>query len=110
MISIAPRRRKTCDSSKRSFGMQTPRLFTAVGVLALLELAAICDQSKYREAAEKTLRLFAERLHQLPQAMPLMLHALDFFLEEPRRVVIAGDPGKGAKLLHAAHSVYQPNK
>jgi uncharacterized protein YyaL (SSP411 family) len=54
--------------------------------------------------------------------MPFMLHALDFQLEEPRRVVIAGDPPSlpfGAaspnstnfhELLRAAHSVYQPNK
>ena len=42
-----------------------------------------------------------------------MLQALDFSLEEPRRVVIAGDPGsppKARALLHAVHSVYQPNK
>ena len=41
-----------------------------------------------------------------------MLHALDFWLDEPRRVVIAGDANsaEARKLLHAAHSVYQPNK
>jgi uncharacterized protein YyaL (SSP411 family) len=44
--------------------------------------------------------------------MPFMLHAVDFWLEEPRRVIIAGDPGsaKARELLRAAHSVYQPNK
>jgi len=44
--------------------------------------------------------------------MPYMLHALDFWIEEPRRVVIAGDPrtAQARELLHAAHSVYQPNK
>ena len=41
-----------------------------------------------------------------------MLHALDFWLEEPRRVVIAGDANSAdaRELLRAAHSVYQPNK
>ena len=84
----------------------------SVAALALLKIGAICDQAKYRDAAEKTLRLFAERMHQLPQALPLMLHALDFFLEEPRRVVIAGQyaDSKALELLRAAHSVYQPNK
>jgi uncharacterized protein YyaL (SSP411 family) len=40
------------------------------------------------------------------------LAALDFDLEEPRRVVIAGDPksAAGRELLRAAHGVYQPNK
>jgi uncharacterized protein len=84
----------------------------SVAGLVLLKLAAICDQPKYRDAAEKTLRLFAERLHQLPQAVPLMLQALDFYLEEPRRVVIAGKHSdeRAQRLLHATHSVYRPNK
>jgi len=44
--------------------------------------------------------------------VPFMLHALYFWMEEPRRVVIAGDAhtAKTRELLHAAHSVYQPNK
>jgi uncharacterized protein YyaL (SSP411 family) len=44
--------------------------------------------------------------------MPYMLHALDFWLDEPRRVVIAGDAhsARARELLRAAHSVYQPNK
>jgi uncharacterized protein len=41
-----------------------------------------------------------------------MLLALDFLLEEPRRVVLAGDVNSplGESLRRAAHSVYQPNK
>jgi uncharacterized protein YyaL (SSP411 family) len=44
--------------------------------------------------------------------MPFMLHAVDFWLEGPRRVVIAGDANSALfqELLHTAHSVYQPNK
>jgi len=40
----------------------------------------------------------------------MMLQALDFYLEEPKRVVIAGDARQAARLLQATHSVYQPNK
>jgi len=84
----------------------------SVATLALLKLAAITDREDFRKPAEATLRLFAERLEKIPQAVPYMLHALDFWIEEPRRVVIAGDPNsaKARELLHAAHSVYQPNK
>ena len=41
-----------------------------------------------------------------------MLQALDFSLTAPHRVVIAGDPhsADARALIHAAHSVYQPNK
>jgi uncharacterized protein YyaL (SSP411 family) len=84
----------------------------SVATLALLKLAAITDRADLRKPAEATLRLFAPRLERIPQAVPYMLHALDFWIEEPRRVVIAGSPHspKARELLRAAHSVYQPNK
>ena len=84
----------------------------SVATLALLKLSAICDRKDFREAAEKTLRHFSERLHKLPQAVPHLLLALDFSLEEPSRVVIVGDrsENKAHELLRAAQSVYQPNK
>ena len=94
----------------------------SVATLALLKLAAITDRKDFREPAEATLRLFATRLEKIPQAVPYLLLALDFSMEEPRRVVIAADPpslrlgatsphsAKARALLHAAHSVYQPNK
>jgi hypothetical protein len=84
----------------------------SVATLALLRLAAITDRKDFRQAAEKTLRLFADRMQRIPQAVPHLLCALDFWLEEPRRVVIAGDSTSPAAraLLCAAHSVYQPNK
>jgi len=84
----------------------------SVAILSLLRLGAITERKDYREAAEKSLHLFSERLQQQPQAVPAMLAALDFSLDEPRRVVIAGDVSsvKGRALLRAAHSVYQPHK
>jgi hypothetical protein len=84
----------------------------SIATLALLKLAAITGREDFRKPAEATLRLFAHRLQNFPQAMPFMLHALDFSLEEPRRVVIAGnsDSKQFRELLHAAHSVYEPDK
>ena len=84
----------------------------SVAALSLLKLGAITGKKNFPEAAGKTLRLFAPRLQRFPQAMPFMLHALDFSLEEPRRIVIAGEPGpdKFRELLRAAHLVYQPDK
>ena len=85
-----------------------------VATVALLKLAAITDDKAMRGRAEKTLRLFAERLQRIPQAVPNLLLALDFFLHEPFRVVIASpakaDPAATTALLRAAHGVYQPNK
>jgi uncharacterized protein YyaL (SSP411 family) len=84
----------------------------SVAVLALLKLSAITDRQDFKGAAEKTLRHLTERLKDLPQAVPHLLIGLDFYVEEPRRVVIAGDPADvGVQpLIRAAQSVYQPRK
>jgi uncharacterized protein len=84
----------------------------SVATLSLLKLGAIAGRKNFTEAAENTLRLFSHRLQNFSQAMPFMLHALDFSLQEPKRVVIAGDTNSTnfRELLRAAHSVYQPNK
>jgi uncharacterized protein YyaL (SSP411 family) len=84
----------------------------SVATLALLKLAAITGRGDFKQAAEATLPLFAQRLQTQPAALAFMLQAVDFWLDEPRRVVIAGENNSAAftKLLAAAHSVYQPNK
>ena len=82
-----------------------------VATAAVLKLSLITDTKTMRERAEKSLRLYAERLQRLPQACPNLLMALDTLLHEPFRVVIAG--GKADEqtvLLRAVHGVYQPNK
>ncbi|HEV2436296.1 MAG TPA: thioredoxin domain-containing protein [Verrucomicrobiae bacterium] len=84
----------------------------SVATLALLKLAATTGREDLRSPAETTLRLFAHRLQNFPQAMPFLLQAVDFRLAEPRRVVIAGEANSALfqGLLRAAHSVYRPNK
>jgi uncharacterized protein YyaL (SSP411 family) len=84
----------------------------SVATLASLKLSAITGRADFQEAAEATLALFAERMNKLPQAVPYMLQALDFALQPPTRVVLAGDVNSpaGRELLRAAHSVYQPNR
>ena len=81
----------------------------SVAVAALLKLGKITDRKEFTEAAENSLRLFSERFEQVPQAVPNMLSALMFWVEEPKRVVIAGEQNRPA-LLRAAHAVFQPNK
>ena len=84
----------------------------SVATLALLKLAAITGREDFRQPAEATLQLFAQRLQTQPAAMAFMLQAVDFWLDKPRRVVIVGDTNSTNfhELLCAAHSVYQPNK
>jgi uncharacterized protein YyaL (SSP411 family) len=81
----------------------------AVATLALLKLAGITGREDFRAAAEATLALAAARLQHQPHAHAFLLHAVDFWLDEPRRIVLTGGDGEKT-LLTAAHSVYQPNK
>ena len=80
----------------------------SVAALALLKLAAITEKKSYREAAEKTLALFHERIIELPEATAYFMMGVDFAMSEPRRAVIAGDDS--AALLKAVNGVYQPHK
>ena len=84
----------------------------SVAAMSLLKLAALTERKDFKTAGETTVRLFSDRLQQLPQAVPFLLSALDFSMEEPRRAVIVGDVSRepGRALLRAAHSIYQPNK
>ena len=84
----------------------------SVVALGLLRLGKITDQQEYIDMAEKTLLLFSDNLANTPRAVPYLLQALDFLVNEPRRAVITGEPDStGARdLIAAAHGVYQPNK
>ncbi len=84
----------------------------AMATLGLLKLAAITGRDEFKTPAETTLRLFAAHMNDVPHAVPYLLQALDFWLDEPTRVVIMGEPTaqKTRALLHAAHSVYGPNR
>jgi uncharacterized protein len=84
----------------------------AVAILALLKLSDITDEARYREAAEKTLNFFADRMDRQPIGTGYFLQALDYWLDEPSRVVITGEPTdeRVKTLLAGAHSVYQPAK
>jgi uncharacterized protein YyaL (SSP411 family) len=84
----------------------------SVACLALLKLAVITGRKEFRDVAERGLLWLAPRLQHLPQAVPSALAALDFWLEEPNRVVVVGEPGGSdlRALVQAAHSVYQPNR
>jgi uncharacterized protein len=84
----------------------------SVASLALLRLSKMTDDKDLFAKAEKTLNLFGQNLSKSPHAVPYLVSALDYLLNEPHRVVVAGDAGgaDAQKLLLAAHAVYQPNK
>jgi len=84
----------------------------SVATLALLKLAALTGRDDFRQVAETALAAAADRFERLPHAVPVLLQALDFWLADPARVVLTGDPADSATraLLQAAHARYLPNK
>lgn len=84
----------------------------SVASLALLKLHKITERKLYRDCAEATLKLFADRMEKTGSAVPYLLQALDFYLHEPYRVVVAGKPEDPAfqKALREVHQQYQPNR
>ena len=84
----------------------------SVAVGALLKLAAITDNAEFKAMALKTVNLFAERINETGQALPLMLQSLPILFGEPMRVVITGDPGstEAHALVRAAQGTYRPDK
>jgi uncharacterized protein len=63
---------------------------SSVAALNLLRLAQYTDRKDFQDMAEKTLAGFGRRLQDAPRGLAQMLVALDFFLTEPRQIVIAG--------------------
>ena len=80
----------------------------SVATLALLKLGDITGQARFRQAAEKSLKFFADRMRNSPAGSAYMCQALDYWLSEPSRVVITGKDVQ--PLITATHAVYQPNK
>jgi len=84
----------------------------SVAALNLLRLAQITGRADFRESAERLFAAFATRLSTMPMAIPQMLVACEFFLSEPRQIVVAGDRGAPdtAALLQTVHLRFIPNR
>ncbi|MDR3700409.1 MAG: thioredoxin domain-containing protein [Candidatus Sulfopaludibacter sp.] len=65
----------------------------SVAALNLLRLAQITGRAEFRESAGRLLAAFGPRLIAAPVALPQMLVACEFFLSEPREIVLVGEKG-----------------
>jgi hypothetical protein len=83
----------------------------SMATLLLLRFAQFTDRADYRDAAEKTLQLFSGHLSKAPQVMPQLLCALDFYLSQPKQIVVAGkaDAADTRAMLRALNEQYLPN-
>jgi uncharacterized protein len=63
----------------------------SVALLNILRLARMTGAGDFDDAANRTMNAFASRLGSAPAALPQMLAACEFYLGEPREIVIAGE-------------------
>jgi hypothetical protein len=85
---------------------------SSVAALNLLRLAQFRDDKQMEERGKKTISAFSATLARFPSAMPQMLVALDFSLNKPRQIVVAGKPDapETKALLAQVHRLFLPNK
>ena len=62
--------------------------------------------------AEKSIKAFEKRLVQSPQSVPQLIVAMDFYLQKPKQILIAGetDSADTHAILHEVHKRFIPNK
>jgi uncharacterized protein YyaL (SSP411 family) len=83
---------------------------SSVAALNLLRLSQILNQEQMAKSARKTIDAFAATVSHFASAMPQMLVALDYSLNKPRQIVIAGkkDAPETKALLNEVHRHFLP--
>lgn len=78
----------------------------------LLRLSHLTSNADYRSRAEKILRSYYETMESQPFGFAHLLCALDLYLENPKEIVIVGNPTEtGLKnFIAEVHSIFLPNK
>lgn len=84
----------------------------SIAVMNLLRLSQITHNNKWFEMANDSISLFSGKLEEQPYAMPQMLSALDFALNNPKQIVISGDLNKDETkhLIREINNHFMPNK
>jgi uncharacterized protein YyaL (SSP411 family) len=107
------------DADDHSLPVRTRDLYddsepsgNSIAILDLLRLSQITGNNQYQATAERALQFLSSSLSDHPETMPQLLIALQFSLQKPKEIVIAGsanDPLTKA-LLHEIHSRFLPDK
>jgi uncharacterized protein YyaL (SSP411 family) len=83
----------------------------SAATLALLRLAELTGEERFRTVAERVLASFADQLARFPGAFSHLVTALDRYLAVPQEVAIVGRPGDEdtEALLRVVRRAYLPN-
>ena len=84
----------------------------SMAALLLLRLAGLTGESRYRERAETVLAVNHANLNSIPEALPKMLCAVDFWLRPPKEIAVFGpkDEEDTQALLREVWTRFLPNK
>jgi uncharacterized protein YyaL (SSP411 family) len=84
----------------------------SVALANLLRLLQFTGRADFQLSADKLLAAFSSRLSVAQMAIPQLLAACEFRLNEPRQIVIVGDPNAPATraLLRIVHGRFLPNR
>ncbi|MDA2934777.1 thioredoxin domain-containing protein [Acidobacteria bacterium AH-259-D05] len=84
----------------------------SVAVLNLLRLSQMSGNKKWGEMAERAIQAFQRRLKPSPQAMPQMMVGVNFYLDKPKQILIAGERNSSdtRAILREVHKRFLPNK
>jgi len=85
---------------------------SSAATIVLLKLAIITSRKEFQQVAIKSLQSVAGLLPKYPLGLSNWLCALDFYLSQPKEIVVAGNAENAAtlELLHAVCTAWLPNK
>ena len=81
-----------------------------IAALALQRLGFLLGETRYLDAAEKTLRAAWRAMDEYPHGHVSLLAALEEYLEHPEIVVVRGDANEIARWRDSAAKVYAPRR
>ena len=84
----------------------------SIAVMNLLRLSQITHNDEWFQMANDSINLFSKKLEEQPYAMPQMLSALDYALNNPKQIVISGDLKKEEtnRMISEINNHFIPNK
>lgn len=84
----------------------------SIAIMILLRLSQFTYNKELFDKAYKSLQLFSEKFKSHPYSMPQMLCALDFALQKPKQIIVAGkkDDIITNELVSEIYKYYLPNE
>ena len=100
---------KLINRAKESYDNASPS-GNSVAAHVLQRLALFTNEPRYRDCAERTIKLLANSISRYPNAFGHLLCAMDLYLSNPHEIAIIGNREAGNALVDAVFTHYIPNK